>query len=163
MAEEMYAFLDLKGIKGSAEDSGFKEQIPLQSVSWGVTNHGNFQHGKGGSNHRGTIHEISISKIMCQATPTIMQFCTTGDHIETGKLSLCWLSGDTKKAYFEVNLKHVRITSYQMAGSGGAMHPMESMSLQFVETEVTHTPQSNEGSAEGGVRFAWNLQKNEKA
>jgi type VI secretion system secreted protein Hcp len=163
MADEMYAFLDLEGIKGSAEDADFKEQIPLQSVSWGVTNHGNFHHGKGGSTHTGTIHEISISKIMCQATPTIMQFCTTGDHIAKGKLSLCWQSGDTKKAYFEVNLKHILITSYQMAGSGGAMHPMESISLQFVETEVTHTPQSNEGSAEGGVRFAWNLQTNKTA
>ena len=163
MADEMYAFLDLKGVKGSATDSDFKDQIPLQSLSWGVTNHGNFHHGKGGSTHTGTIHEISISKIMCQATPTIMQFCTTGDHIEKGKLSLCWQSGDTKKAYFEVNLKHILITSYQMAGSGGAMHPMESISLQFVETEVTHTPQSNEGSAEGGVRFAWNLQTNKTA
>jgi type VI secretion system secreted protein Hcp len=163
MAEEMYAFLDLKGIKGASVEGGFEDQIPLQSVSWGVTNHGNFHHGKGGSTHRGTIHEIACSKIMCQATPTLMQYCTTGDHIEEGTLSLCWLSGDTKKAYFKVNLKHVRLTSYQMAGSGGAMHPMESISLQFVETEVTHTPQSNEGSADGGVRFAWNLQTNEKA
>jgi type VI secretion system secreted protein Hcp len=163
MADEMYAFLDLKGVKGSAMDPDFKDQIPLQSVSWGVTNHGNFGHGSGGSKHHGQIHEISISKIMCRATPTIMQFCTSGEHIAEGKLSLCWLSGDTKKAYFEVNLKHIRITSYQMAGSGGAMHPMESMSLQFVETEVFHNPQSNEGSAEGGVRFAWNLQENRKA
>jgi type VI secretion system secreted protein Hcp len=163
MADEMYAFLDLEGIKGSSLDSDFKDQIPLQSMSWGVTNHGNFGHGSGGSKHRGQIHELSISKIMCKASPTLMQFCTTGDHISEGKLSLCWQSGDTKKAYYEVNLKKIRVTSHQMAGGSGAQHPMESISLQFAIMESTYTPQDNEGSAEGGVRFGWDLQKNEKA
>jgi type VI secretion system secreted protein Hcp len=162
MADEMYAFLDLKGIKGGSVDTQFKEHIELHSLQWGVTNSGGFQNGTGGSKHRGTVHELTCSKIMCQASPTLMQFCTTGDHITEGKLSLCWQSGDTKKAYYEVNLKHIRVTSYHMAGSGGAMHPSESLSLQFAEMEVTHTPQANEGTADGGIRFAWDLQKNEK-
>jgi type VI protein secretion system component Hcp len=50
-----------------------------------------------------------------------------------------------------------------MAGGSGAQHPMESISLQFAIMESTYTPQDNEGSAEGGVRFGWDLQKNEKA
>jgi type VI secretion system secreted protein Hcp len=161
--DQMYAFLDLDGIQGSAQDSDFEDQIPLRSVSWGATNHGGFEHGTGGSKHRGQIHELSISKIMCRATPTLMQYCTTGDHIEEGTLSLCWQSGDTKKAYYQVKFKKIRVTAYQMAGGSGAEHPMESLSLQFAEMEKTYTPQDNSGSAEGGVRFAWNLQKNEKA
>jgi type VI secretion system secreted protein Hcp len=163
MADEFYCFLDLDGIEGSATDSDYEDTIPVHSYSWGVTNHGNFGHGPGGSKHRGQIHEINISKIMCKASPTLMQYCTTGDHISEGTLSLCWQSGDTKKAYYEVKMKHIRLTSHQQAGSGGAQHPMESLSLQFVEMESTYTPQDNEGSAGGGVRFAWNLQKNEKA
>ncbi len=162
MADEMYAFLDLKGIKGGSVDEKFKDHIELHSVSWGVTNAGGFDHGTGGSKHKGTIHELSISKIMCKASPTLMQYCTTGDHITEGKLSLCWQSGDDKKPYYEVNLKHVRVTSYHMAGSGGAMHPSESLSLQFAEMECTHTPQANEGTADGAVRFGYNLQEHKK-
>jgi type VI secretion system secreted protein Hcp len=163
MADEMYAFLDLKGIKGNSTDSDFTDQIPLQSMSWGVTNHGNFGHGTGGSKHRGQIHEISISKIMCRASPTLMQYCTTGEHIDEGTLSLCWQSGDTKKPYYQVKLQKIRVTSHQIAGSGGAQHPMESVSLQFAIMQSTYTPQDNEGSAEGGVDFGWDLQKNVKA
>ncbi len=98
MADEMYAFLDLDGIKGSALDSDFKDQ-----------------------------------------------------------------SGDTKKAYYEVKLKNIRVTSHQIAGHGGAQHPMESISLQFAEMHTTYNPQDNEGSAGGGVEFGWNLQENKKA
>jgi type VI secretion system secreted protein Hcp len=162
MADEMYAFLDLKGIKGGALDAQFTDHIELQSVSWGVTNPGGFDNGSGGSKHAGTVHELSLSKIMCRASPTLMQYCTTGDHITEGKLSLCWQSGDDKKPYYEVNLKKIRVTSYHMASSGGANHPSESLSLQFVEMEVTHTPQSNEGSADGAVRFGYDTQKKQK-
>jgi len=163
MADEMYAFLDLKGVKGSSLDSDFKDQIPLQSVSWGVTNHGNFGHGSGGSKHHGQIHELSISKIMCRATPTLMQYCTMGDHIPEGTLSLCWQSGDTKKAYYEVKMKKIRVTSHQMAGGGGAQHPMESISLQFAVMHSTYNPQDNEGNVESGVEFGYNLQEHKKA
>src|SRR5260370_25824198 len=100
---------------------------------------------------------------MCRATPTLMQFCTMGDHISEGTLSLCWQSGDTKKAYYEVKLKNIRVTSHQIAGHGGAQHPMESISLQFAEMHTTYNPQDNEGSAGGGVEFGWNLQENKKA
>jgi type VI secretion system secreted protein Hcp len=163
MADEIYAFLELDGIKGGATDSDFKDHIALHHFSWGVTNHGNFDHSTGGSKHRGQIHDISVSKIMCPGTNTLMQYCTTGDHIAEGTLRLCWQSGDTKKAYYEVKLKKIRVTSHQIATSGGSQHPMETITLHFVEMESTYTPQSNEGSAEGGVRFAWNLQENKKA
>jgi type VI secretion system secreted protein Hcp len=163
MADEMYAFLDLNGVKGSALDSDFKDQIPLQSVSWGVVNHSDFGHGSGGSKHRGHIQELQITKIMCKATPTLMQFCTMGDHISEGKLSLCWQSGDTKKAYYEVKLKNIMVTSHHMSGSGGAQHPMESVSFRFAIMHSTYNPQDNEGNAEGGIEFGWDLQKQEKA
>jgi type VI secretion system secreted protein Hcp len=163
MADEMYAFLDLKGVTGSSLDADFKNQIPIQSLSWGVTNHSNFGDGSGGSKHRGHIHELHISKIMCKATPTLMQFCTMGDHISEGTLSLCWQSGDTKKAYYEVKLKNIMVCSHQMAGSGGAQHPMESITLRFAQMHSTYNPQDNEGSAGGGIEFGWDLQENKKA
>ena len=157
-----YAFLHLEGIEGSATDSEYENHIPLHHASWGVVNHGNFGHGTGGSTHRGQLSELTISKHMCKATPTLFQYCTTGDHISEGTLNLTWQSGDTKKAYLTQKMTNVRVTSVQISASGDAQHPIESITLQFVEMEKTYTPQDNEGSAGGGVRFGWNSQTAQK-
>jgi|SRR5690348_13023812 len=154
-----YAFLHLDGIEGSATDSEYEKHLPIHHASWGVVNHGNFGHGTGGSTHRGQISELTISKVMCKATPTLFQHCTTGKHIAEGTLHLTWQSGDTKKSYLTKKMKHILVTSHQISASGDAQHPIESLTLQFVEMEKTYIPQDNEGSAGGGVRFGYNLQK----
>jgi len=69
---DIYAFLELEGIPGEAQDSKFKNKIELQSFSWGATNNSSYVHGTGGNIGKGHIHDISFSKYMCKASAELM-------------------------------------------------------------------------------------------
>ena len=160
---DLYAFLDLEGIEGEAQDSKYEKQIELHSVSWGATNSSSFASGTGASNSKGEIHEISFSKPMCKASMRIFERCVNGQHFKKGKLTLCKLAGDNNKiAYYEVDMEHVTITSYRLSASDGGQLPMETGSIHFVQVKTKYLPQSNEGDASGNIGFGWDLQRNEK-
>jgi type VI secretion system secreted protein Hcp len=160
---DVYAFLELKDIPGEAQDSKYKDKIELQSFSWGATNNSSYANGTGGNIGKGHIHDISFSKFMCKASPELMKRVVSGKAISDGKLLLCKLSGETdgdKIAYYEIKLQNIVVTSYQVAASGGGQLPMESGTLHFVVTQPKYKPQKNEGSADGGNGFGWDLQQN---
>jgi len=158
---DIYAFLELEGIKGEAQDSQYSEHIELQSFSWGATNNSSYRHGTGHSIGKGHIHDISISKYMCKASSELMKRVATGDAIPKGKLSLCKLSGTDKLAYYTIDLEDVVLTSYQVSASGGGHLPMESATLHFVIVKPNYTKQDNTGAGQGNFGFGWNLQKND--
>jgi type VI secretion system secreted protein Hcp len=160
---DLYAFLDLEGIEGEAQDSKFEKHIELNSVSWGATNASSFGSGTGASVTKGDIHEISFSKTMCKASMRIFERCVNGQHFKKGKLTLCKLAGENNKIpYCEIDMKHVTITSYHLSASDGGQLPMETGSIHFVEVMTKYLPQSNTGDASGNIGFGWDLQRNEK-
>jgi type VI secretion system secreted protein Hcp len=165
MAGQICAFLELEGVKGEAQDSKFKEQIELQSFSWGVSNSSSYESGTGGNIGAGTIHEISFSKFMCKASTELMRRCANGKAIAKGKLSLYKLAGesdDDKLVYYECEFEKIVFRGYQVAASGGAQLPMESASMAFVTMKPQYTPQDNDGSALPNIHFKWDLQQNKE-
>jgi type VI secretion system secreted protein Hcp len=157
---DIYAFLELDGIEGEAQDAQYTNKIELHSFSWGATNHSSFASGTGSGIGKGQIHDISFSKFTCKASLRLFERSVNGKPIEKGKLSLLKLAGEKKIAYLEVELENVVITSFQItAGSDGQL-PMESATLHFVIARSHYKPQGNEGDASGHVDFGWNLQKN---
>jgi type VI secretion system secreted protein Hcp len=160
---DLYAFLELEGIEGESQDSQYKDKIELHSISWGATNNSSFKHGTGATVSKGQIHELSISKFMCKASMRLFERCVDGQHVPTGKLTLCKMSGeDNKIAYFEIEFEKMYVTSYSLSASGGGDLPMESTTLSFVQAKTKYLPQSNEGDASGNVGFGWDLQRNVK-
>jgi len=93
----------------------------------------------------------------------LMERAVSGKVINTGKLTLLKMSGETKLAYLELELKKCVVTGFHVSASGNGQLPMESATLHFVKVKSTYIPQSNEGHAESGVEFSWNLQTNEHA
>jgi len=160
---DVYAFLELEGIEGEAQDSDHTGKLELQSFSWGASNNSSFAVGTGGGVSKGQIHDISVSMFTSKASLRLLELAVTGKHIATAKLSLCKLSGDKKIAYFELDLEHVVVTSLQMAAGSDGQLPMESATLHFVKVKCKYQPQGNEGDAVGSVDFGWDLQKNQAA
>ena len=160
---DVYAFLELENIKGEAQDSKFKDKIELLSCSWGATNGSSYASGTGGNIGKGQIHDISFSKFMCRASPELMKRVVSGKAVESGKLSLCKLAGETdgdKISYCEIGLEKVVFTSYHFGVNGGAQLPMESGTMSFVVSKLKYTPQKNEGGGDGPVGFGWDHQQN---
>ena len=82
-----------------------------------------------------------------------MERAVNGQHINKAKLSLLKQSGDKKIPYFELDLEHVVVTSFQISAHGGGQLPMESATLHFVKVKSKYLPQGNEGDATGNVDF----------
>jgi type VI secretion system secreted protein Hcp len=160
MAADVFAFLELEGIEGEAQDSEYEGKIELQSFSWGATNSSSFAVGSGGSVAKGQIHDISVSMYTSRASLRLMERAVNGLHIKKGKISLLKLSGEKKIAYFEVDLDHVLVTGFHISAHGGGQLPMESATLHFAKMKTKYLPQGNEGDAQGNVDFGWDLQKN---
>jgi type VI secretion system secreted protein Hcp len=160
---DVYAFLELEGIEGEAQDSDYSNKIALQSCSWGASNNSSYTTGTGSGIGKGQIHDISVSKFMCKASLKLMERAVNGKPIPSGKLSLLKMAGETKIPYFELELKNIVITSFQMAAGSDGQLPMESFTLHFVEVQSHYKPQGNEGDPAGNVDFGWNLQQNAAA
>jgi type VI secretion system secreted protein Hcp len=160
MAADVYAFLELDGIEGEAQDADYEGKIELQSFSWGASNNSSFAVGTGGSVHKGQIHDITVSMYISRASLRLLERAVNGLHINKGKISLLKQSGDKKIPYFELELEHVLVTSYQISAHGGPHLPVESATLHFVKVKSKYLPQGNEGDATGNVDFGWDLQKN---
>ena len=161
MAEEIFAFLDLDGIEGEAEDSKFSKQLALQSVGWGATNSSSYAQGTGPtSQSKGQLHDISFSKYMCKGSLRLLERAVSGKPITKGTLSLVKMVGEEKHAYFVVNLENVLVTSLHISANGGIL-PMESCTISYVVAKPEYKPQGNEGDASGKIHWGWNTQTNE--
>jgi type VI secretion system secreted protein Hcp len=159
----IYAFLDLQDIEGESQDPDYEKKIELQSFSWGASNNSSFASGTGSGIGKGQIHDISCSKFTDKASLRLMERAVNGKPIDSGKLTLLKQSGETKVAYFELDLKNVVVTSFHVAAGSDGQLPMESLTLHFVEVKSKYLPQGNEGDPSGNVDFGWNLQKNATA
>lgn len=157
---DVYAFLELEGIEGEAQDFEHEKKIELQSFSWGASNNSSFATGTGSGIGKGQIHDISVSMFTSRASLRLLERAVNGQHIKKGKISLLKLSGEKKIAYFELDLEHVVVTSFQIAAGSDGHLPMELATLHFVKVKTKYLPQGNEGDATGNVDFGWDLQKN---
>jgi type VI secretion system secreted protein Hcp len=162
MAEDIFAFLHLEGIEGEAEDSKFKNHLALQSVGWGATNNSSYAQGTGSTpDTKGHLHDISFSKYLCKGSLRLLERALSGKPIKKGKLSLVKMVGETKFAYFEVNLEDVVVTACHISAGGSGILPMESCTISYVVAKSEYKPQKNEGDASGKIAFGWNTQTNE--
>ena len=79
--------LELGGVDGESKDDKHKEQIEIQSFSWGATQtSAGFGHGGGGGTGKVNVHDISISKMPATATAKGEKGGTEDINIGVGEL-----------------------------------------------------------------------------
>jgi type VI secretion system secreted protein Hcp len=160
MAVDM--FLKLDGIKGESKDDKHKDEIHIESFSWGVAQTGTMSTGGGGGAGKVSVHDITVSKVLDKSTPELMLACCNGKHIPTGLLSVR-KAGETPLEYLKIKLTDILISSVQNAGTGGHDSMTESLSLNFAKFEVAYQPQGPDGKAEGGpILMGWDVKANKK-
>ena len=102
--------LELGGVDGESKDDKHKEQIEIQSFSWGATQtSAGFGHGGGGGTGKVNVHDISISKMPATATAKGEKGGTEDINIGVGELQE---SGEA-----EITLKGSKI--HENSASGG--------------------------------------------
>jgi len=160
MAVDM--FLKLDGIKGESQDSKHKEEIHVESFSWGMTQTGAHSTGGGGGAGKVAVQDISVTKYLDKSSPELMMHCASGKHIKEG-----WVyvrkAGETPVEYLKIKLTDLLVSSVQHSGHGSDLL-QESLSLNFAKFHVEYQEQGADGKAKGGpVVMGWDIKANVKA
>jgi type VI secretion system secreted protein Hcp len=161
MAVDM--FLKLDGIKGESKDHKHKDEIHIESFSWGLSQTGSFGAGGGGGAGKVSVHDISVTKNLDKSSPELMLCCCNGKHIKEGLVTVR-KAGEKPVEYLKIKLTDILVSSVSHAGHGGGDLLTESLSINVAQFNVEYQEQGEDGKAIGGpIVMGWNVKKNEKA
>jgi type VI secretion system secreted protein Hcp len=159
MAVDM--FLKLDGIKGESKDSKHKDEIHIETFSWGLSQHGTMGVGGGGGAGKVDIHDIAVTKYLDKSSPELMLACCSGKHIPTGLVTVR-KAGEHPLEYLKIKLTDILVSSVQNAGAGSE-NLTETLSLNFAKFEVAYQQQGADGKPEGGpIMMGWDVKQNVK-
>ncbi|MBW8783927.1 MAG: type VI secretion system tube protein Hcp [Novosphingobium sp.] len=159
MATDM--FLKLDGILGESPDSKHKDEIEIDSFSFGVQQHGSSSHGGGMGAGKASFTDFHFSKKADKASPVLMEKCAKGDHIPSAVLIVRKAGGDQQE-FYKIKMSNVLISSFQNAGPGNDSIPSESLTLNFSKLEFETKVQNPDGTLAAGGKGGWDLKANHK-
>ncbi|MGL5734517.1 MAG: Hcp family type VI secretion system effector [Beijerinckiaceae bacterium] len=157
-------FLKIDGIEGESGDAKHKNEIELESWSFGASNSGSFGHGMGGGTGKVSMQDFHFVMKMNKATPNLFLSCSSGKHIPKAVLT-CRKAGteDGPQEYFVVTFEDLLISSYQTGGSqGSGAYPSEQISFNFTKIKMDYKMQDEKGIPGKSVIAGWDTKKNVK-
>ncbi len=167
-------FLKIEGIEGESEDSKHKNEIDIESFSWGESN--STVYGAGGDSGKPNVQMLDIHFTMfaSKASTKLMIACAKPDAIPISKaIFTLRKAGSDQQEYMRFTFSDVRITSYHIGGPATETSkyekigheksenpiPLESITLHFAEIEVEYRAQKSGGDLRGKNTFRYNLKK----
>lgn len=156
-------FLKMDGVKGESQDATHKDQIDVESFSWGennVTTIGSATSGAGAGKVKFDTF-VFVTRVS-QASPILAQMCANGTHAPTAVLT-ARKAGGKQEEYYKVTFKTVFITAYKSIGAGGTeVIPRDEVTCLFGEYEIDYKPQSGDGKLGASIKTGWNQIMNKK-
>lgn len=159
MAVDM--FLKIEGVDGESADDKHKDEIDVQSFSWGMSQTGSMHIAGGGGSGKVNVQDMSITKYLDKASTVLMQKCCTGKHFPKATLT-CRKAGDKPVEYFVVTMEEVLVTSVSEGGSQHDDSQSEMISLNFAKVKVKYTPQKSDGSAGAESELGFDIRANKE-
>ena len=130
-------FLKIDGIKGESQDSKHKDEIEIESFSWGVSQSGTTAAGGGAGAGKANFNDLSFTKRLDKASPVLFVKSATGAHIKEAVLTI-EKAGDGFQVA-EIKLSDILVSGLTQGGSSNSV-PAESVSLNYAKIEVTYFP-----------------------
>jgi type VI secretion system secreted protein Hcp len=142
-------FLKIDGIQGESKDKQHKDEIEIESFSWGAVQTGTAAHGGGMGAGRVDMQDFSFVMGLNKASPKLMLACATGEHIKKAILT-CRKAGKEQQEYLKILFSDLLVSSYQTSGSGEA--PMDQISLNYNKIEIEYREQKPDGTLAGPIK-----------
>jgi type VI secretion system secreted protein Hcp len=150
-------FLKIEGIEGESQDHKHKNEIDLESWSFGESQHGTSHTGGGGGAGKVSMQDFHFVMRINKASPKLFLACATGQHIKKAVLT-CRKAGKEQQEYLKWNFDDLLISSYQTGGSGhGDALPVDQISFNFSKVEVEYKEQKPDGSLGGAVKAGYDV------
>jgi type VI secretion system secreted protein Hcp len=153
-------FLDLGDIKGESIDEKHKDQIKVESFSWGGSQHTTVAGSGGSGAGKVSLSDFSIMKVMDKATPKLLTAMCAGTHIAKGTLYAS-KAGSKGDEYLKVEFDELFVTSLQLSASSEV--PMESVSFSYNKASMTYKVQDETGQLTAGGEWTYDLKANKLA
>ena len=152
-------FLKIDGIKGESADAKHKDEIDIESFSWGMSEAAVHQTGGGSGAGKVSISDFNFMMQFNVASPALMKSCATGQHIKLATLT-CRKAGKDQQEFLTIKFSDVLVSSYQTSGSAGDDRPTDSVSLNFAKIEVEYKQQAKDGTLGPGGKFGFDIKSN---
>ena len=152
-------FIKFDGIKGESADAKHKDEVDIESWSWGESHLGASHPGGGGGAGKVSMQDFHFMMRLNTASISLMKACATGQHIKTAMLS-ARKAGKGQQEYLTFKFHDVLVSSFQTGGSEDAVVPADSVSFNFAKIEVEYKPQKADGSLGSPVEFRYDLKTN---
>jgi type VI secretion system secreted protein Hcp len=154
--------LKIDGIKGESTDAKHKDEIEIESFSWGATQPGTFSSGGGGGAGKVSFQDVHFTTRVNVASPNLMVACASGQHIKVATLTVR-KAGKDQQEYYIIKLSDNLVSSYQSGGSEGSNAlPVDQFSLNFAKIEFEYKIQKPDGTLGASVKGGWDLKTNKK-
>jgi type VI secretion system secreted protein Hcp len=155
-------FLKIDGIKGESQDDKHKDEIQIESWSFGLSQTGSFGAGGGGGAGKASFQDVHFTSKLNAASPKLFIASATGEHIKSAILT-CRKAGGKQEEYFVVTLSDILVSSYQTGGHGASGElPMDQFALNFAKMEIAYKVQDNKGGLGAAIKAGYDLKKSVK-
>jgi type VI secretion system secreted protein Hcp len=148
-------FLKIDGIQGESRDDRHKDEIDIESFSWGETQSGTFAVGGGGGSGKVSMQDFHFTMTVNKASPALFLACAQGEHIKNAILT-CRKAGKDQQEFMKVTMNDVLVSSFQIGGAGGVV-PTDQISLNFAKIEVEYKEQDATGKLVGSIKKWFDL------
>jgi type VI secretion system secreted protein Hcp len=152
-------FIKFDGIKGESADVKHKDEIDVESWTWGETHAGGAGSGGGAGAGKVSMQDFQFVMRLNRASAVLMKACATGQHIKLATLS-ARKAGKGQLEYLTFKFRDVLISSFQTSGSEETPVPTDSVSFSFAKVEVEYKPEKSDGSLGSAVDFRYDLKTN---
>jgi type VI secretion system secreted protein Hcp len=152
-------FLKIDGIQGESQDKTHKNEIEIESFSWGANQTGTASHGGGMGAGRVQMQDFHFVMRVNKSSPKIMLACANGEHIKNATL-VCRKAGKEQQEYLKVTFTDLLVSSYNTNGSGASdVIPMDQISLNFTKVEVEYKEQKPDGTLGGAIKAFYDMKQ----
>jgi type VI secretion system secreted protein Hcp len=157
MAKDM--FFKIGDLKGESQDKKHKDEIDVLSWSWGVSNSGSAHTGSGAGSGKAEVKDLSFTKLMDKASPTLFLSCLSGKHFPEATLVIR-KAGEKPVEYCKIKLSQVLISAVDTGGSSNGDRLTEVVHLNFGQVSLDYTPQDDKGQAGTAIPMSWDVSAN---
>jgi type VI secretion system secreted protein Hcp len=148
-------------VEGESIDESHGKEIDLISWSWGMSQSGCTHSSSGGGAGKVRVQDLSFTKYIDKATPTLMKFCCNGTHIPEAILTIRKAGGKSAVEYVKLTLKECILSSVTTGTKNAAEDRLtENVTLNFAEFHYEYTPQESDHTPGASIPIGWNIAKN---
>jgi len=154
--------LKLGDIKGESTDDKHKDEIDIESWSWGASNPGSMSQGGGGGTGKVSFTDLNFLHRIDKASPNLWKACAIGEHIKEATLTSA-KQGKGPQDFLIIKMNDVLITSVSVSeANGSGSEPMENVSMQCAKVDLEYKPQKADGSLDAGIHFKYDIKANKE-